>query len=211
MNLSQYLKNYFLPSHLFCLSDIVDDMESFIGKKIDEVATPALLVDKSIVENNCRNMIERAKSMGNVKLRGQTKTHKTVEGGIIQTGGTKKCLVVSTLNEAELYANAGFEDILYGYPLLKSHMKRNYLLTQKLNEYHVIVVNMEGVDILCETTPPPNKKWSVFLKVDCGYPRTGIPADDENCLNGREFTQKGASGAAREILNGVSFRISLIE
>merc|ERR1719220_429563 len=62
-------------------------------------------------------------------------------------------------------------------------MNRNYLLTQKLNEYHIIVVNMEGVDILCETTPPPNKKWSVFLKVDCGYPRTGIPADDENCIN----------------------------
>lgn len=102
-------------------------MESFVGKKIDEVATPELLVDKSIVENNCRKMIQRSKSMGNVKLRGQTKTHKTVEGGIIQTGGTKKCLIVSTLNEDELYANAGFEDILYGYPLLKSHMKRNLL------------------------------------------------------------------------------------
>ena len=33
-------------------------------------------------------MLERAQSSG-VDLRGQTKTHKTVEGGILQTGGTK--------------------------------------------------------------------------------------------------------------------------
>ena len=43
-------------------------------------------------------MLETASSSG-VELRGQTKTHKTVEGGIIQTGGTKKKIVTSTLIE----------------------------------------------------------------------------------------------------------------
>ena len=155
---------------------------SCIGKKIEEIGTPALLVDKKVFENNCKNMLERAKNMGNVKVRCQTKTHKTVEGGIIQTGGTKRCLVTSTFNESEMYANAGFDDILYGYPLLESHMKRNYALTEKLKEYHVMVVNFKGVEILRKTPPPPSKKWSVFLKVDCGYPRSGVPADDENCI-----------------------------
>ena len=45
-----------------------------------------------------RQMLETASSSG-VELRGQTKTHKTVEGGIIQTGGTKKKIVTSTLIE----------------------------------------------------------------------------------------------------------------
>ena len=45
-----------------------------------------------------------------------------------------------------------------------------------------MVVNFEGVEILRKTPPPPSKKWSVFLKVDCGYPRSGVPADDENCI-----------------------------
>ena len=50
-----------------------------------------------------RLMLETASSSG-VELRGQTKTHKTVEGGIIQTGGTKKKIVTSTLIEvAHLY------------------------------------------------------------------------------------------------------------
>jgi D-serine deaminase-like pyridoxal phosphate-dependent protein len=158
-------------------------MESYIGKNIEDIGTPALLVDKKAFENNCKTMLERAKNMGDVKVRGQTKTHKTVEGAIIQTGGTKKCLVTSTLNESEMYADAGFDDILYGYPLLQSHMRRNYALAERLDQYHVMVVNFEGVELLKNTPPPPNKKWSVFLKVDCGYPRSGIPADDENCIN----------------------------
>ena len=45
-----------------------------------------------------RLMLETASSSG-VELRGQTKTHKTVEGGIIQTGGTKRKIVTSTLIE----------------------------------------------------------------------------------------------------------------
>ena len=45
-----------------------------------------------------RQMLETASSSG-VELRGQTKTHKTVEGGIIQTGGTKRKIVTSTLIE----------------------------------------------------------------------------------------------------------------
>ena len=50
-----------------------------------------------------RQMLETASSSG-VELRGQTKTHKTVEGGIIQTGGTKKKIVTSTLIEvAHIY------------------------------------------------------------------------------------------------------------
>ena len=158
-------------------------MASYIGKRIEDIATPAMLVDKLVIENNCKEMLERAKDMGNVKVRGQTKTHKTVEGAILQTGGTKKCLVTSTFNESEMYADAGFDDILYGYPLLPHHMERNYTLTERLNQYHVMVVNLEGVEILRKTPPPPNKKWSVFLKVDCGYSRSGVAAEDENCVN----------------------------
>ena len=43
-------------------------------------------------------MLERAKESG-VELRGQTKTHETLEGGILQTGGTKRKIVTSTLIE----------------------------------------------------------------------------------------------------------------
>ena len=68
-------------------------------------------------------------------------------------------LVVSTLAEAEFFAEAGFEDILYGYPLMEHHMARNFNLAQKLNEYHVMIANDVSVDVLMRTDPPVGKKW----------------------------------------------------
>ena len=58
--------------------------------KVDDLSTPALLVDRKIVENNCQAMLQTAKKAGNIKLRAQTKTHKTVEGAVMQTGGTRR-------------------------------------------------------------------------------------------------------------------------
>ena len=62
---------------------------SQIGKSIRDLPTPCLVVSKNAVEKNCKSMLERADKMG-VQLRGQTKTHKTIEGGILQTGGSKR-------------------------------------------------------------------------------------------------------------------------
>ena len=62
---------------------------SQIGKSIHDLPTPCLVVSEKAYKNNCKNMIEKACQMG-VQLRGQTKTHKTIEGAILQTGGTKR-------------------------------------------------------------------------------------------------------------------------
>ena len=53
-------------------------------------------------------------------------------------------LVTSTFAESQMFADAGFDDILYGYPLLEAHMTRNYQLAEQLNEYHLFVTNMES-------------------------------------------------------------------
>jgi len=127
--------------------------------KVDDLSTPALLVDRKIVENNCQAMLQTSKKAGNIKLRAQTKTHKTVEGAVLQTGGTKRSLVCSTQAECELYAESGFDDILYGQVLLECHMQRNTLLQEKLEEYHVMIGNMEGAKVLESWKPPTSKPW----------------------------------------------------
>ena len=70
-----------------------------------------------------------------------------------------RCIVVSTLTEAEMYAEAGFDDILYGYPLLSGHMPRNYQLCQNLDAYHLMINNVEGAQTLANYDPPHGKKW----------------------------------------------------
>ena len=61
-------------------------------------------------------MLANAEKM-NCILRPHVKTHKTLEGAVLQTGGRKSRIVVSTLAEAEFFAKGGFDDILYAVPL----------------------------------------------------------------------------------------------
>ena len=70
-----------------------------------------------------------------------------------------RSLVCSTQAECEMYAEAGFEDILYGQVLLESHMERNFALRLKLEQYHVMVGNMEGVLQLDKWAPPVGRAW----------------------------------------------------
>ena len=55
-----------------------------------------------IAQRNARRMLQRARALGCV-LRPHVKTHKTLEGGWLQTGGSCRGIVVSTLAEAAFF------------------------------------------------------------------------------------------------------------
>ena len=40
------------------------------------------------------------------------------------TGGTKRKIVVSTVSEAEFYADNGFDDILFAFPIVKERITK---------------------------------------------------------------------------------------
>jgi D-serine deaminase-like pyridoxal phosphate-dependent protein len=66
-------------------------------------------------------MLKKAKELG-VRIRPHVKTHKTIEGGLLQVGNGELAegIVVSTLGEARFFAASGkFPDILYGVPICR--------------------------------------------------------------------------------------------
>ena len=73
---------------------IIMPSSSFIGTHIDALPSPAFVVDLAAVKGNCDAMLSRAAEAG-IKLRGQTKTHKTIEGALLQTGGSKRYVMGS--------------------------------------------------------------------------------------------------------------------
>ncbi len=42
---------------------------------------------------------------------------------------------------------------------MEHHMERNFELTKKLDQYHVMVASNSSVDVLFEMDPPVDKKW----------------------------------------------------
>ena len=63
---------------------------------IDELLTPALLIDLNRVKKNVTAMQQKARDLG-VRLRPHMKTHKTLEGARLQVGDGFQGITVSTL------------------------------------------------------------------------------------------------------------------
>ncbi|KAJ7372841.1 hypothetical protein OS493_016764 [Desmophyllum pertusum] len=126
-------------------------------------------------------MIKRCRSLG-VELRTNMKTHRTLEAGEYMTEGTKRCISVSTLAEAEFYANAGYDDITYAYPLSTDKVPQAAQLLLRLEKFHVLIDNYVILDALTASPPTEGRKWSVFLKVNCGFNRAGVWYDDPQSI-----------------------------
>lgn len=146
--------------------------------EIKDLDTPAFLVDKGKVEANCARMIDKCKAIG-VDLRPHMKTHKCIEIGILQTGGTKRRICVSTVDEAEFFSKAGFEDILYAYPITDSKVERCKELAENMEMFHVMIDSEAGFKSLADNPlglkdGAEGKKWSVFVSISCDLEREGV-------------------------------------
>ncbi|CAK9112714.1 D-threo-3-hydroxyaspartate dehydratase (D-THA DH) (D-THA dehydratase) (Threo-3-hydroxy-D-aspartate ammonia-lyase) [Durusdinium trenchii] len=152
-------------------------------------------------------MLQRAKQLG-CQLRPHMKTHKTIQGGVLATDGTKRCITVSTLAEAEFYADAGFEDICYAVPITAEKLPRAAQLHERCL-FHVCVDHPQAVEARCGQA---NKPWSVFLMVDCGYGRDGVDVKDPTSvqLAQRLASSKGTRLAGLYTHGGHSYDASQV-
>lgn len=82
-----------------------------IGDRIEEIDTPALLVDLDAFEKNLQTMANAARA-ANVRLRPHAKTHKCVEVARrqIALGAVGQC--VQKVGEAEVLVRGGIKDVL---------------------------------------------------------------------------------------------------
>ena len=75
-----------------------------------DVQTPALLLQRDVMERNLKFMAAKAKRLG-VALRPHIKTHKCLELGRRQLALGAQGITVSTLFEAQAFARGGFTDL----------------------------------------------------------------------------------------------------
>jgi D-serine deaminase-like pyridoxal phosphate-dependent protein len=87
---------------------------------------------------------------------------------------------VSSLAEADFFADGGFDDILYAVPITPDKLEQAAALTARLDSFLVIVDHEAQVEALLKhPQPKEGKPWRVVLMVDCGYHRDGVDPDDE--------------------------------
>src|SRR3954454_17846198 len=84
---------------------------------IQELDTPAIIVDLNILENNIGRLSKYAGEHG-LHLRPHVKTHKIPAIAKMQIASGCTGISVPKVGEAEVMADAGIDDILVPYPIL---------------------------------------------------------------------------------------------
>lgn len=107
------------------------------------VRTPCYAVDLGIAQANADRMLATASALG-VTVRPHVKTHKTVEVALLQTGGRRGGICVSTLAEAEFYAARGFGDLLYARPLTPDQVPACAALAARLHGGLIVCVDSDA-------------------------------------------------------------------
>src|SRR5712672_2340658 len=91
------------------------------NQTLDDLPTPALILDRAILRRNLKRMSEKLRDAG-VMLRPHVKTAKSVQVGRMAVEGHDGRITVSTLAEARYFAKGGFRDILYGVGVVPSKL-----------------------------------------------------------------------------------------
>ncbi|GMM44495.1 D-serine ammonia-lyase [Pichia kluyveri] len=175
------------PYSLTPLADKETLLKQFKGKSKSELPTPGLVVDRKIFIENCEKMLKSASNL-DFEFRAHVKTHKTLEGTILQLGSnnlkTDK-IVVSTLMEAwnliPLVEKNLINDVLFSLPVVKSKLPELSELSLKIPNLRLMLDNYQQINTLIEFSKLNNitKKWSIFVKVNMGTNRAGLKNDDE--------------------------------
>src|SRR6266568_5143318 len=154
----------------------------------EDIITPVAVVDEEIVERNLARMAKVAAD-NHVKLRPHAKTHKSAFLAQRQMAHGAVGLTCATFTEAEVFADAGVDDLLIAHPPVgRPKLERLAALAARVKR---LAVSLDDVGI-AKTLPP---SLEVLWEVDPGQDRIGTLPGEPTVRAVEELIR--AIGAAR--------------
>lgn len=144
--------------------------------RMNDLDTPALILDRSRLEANVRRMSRRARDLG-VDLRPHVKTAKCLEVARLATAGHSGAITVSTLREAEHFAAGGFTDVLYAVGIAPAKLPRVAALRRRGVRLTIVTDDVDVAAAIAARAQGTGETFDVLVEVDCGDGRAGIDPD----------------------------------
>ncbi len=140
--------------------------------RITELRTPAVLVDINRLRANIERM-QAAANAGGMRLRPHAKTHKSplIARQQLAAGAVGVCC--AKVGEAEVFADAGIEDIRLPYPVHPSNADRVLALMDRVH-LSIITDLAEIARGWSQAMTQAGRTLDVLVKVDVGFHRCGI-------------------------------------
>mmetsp|Transcript_35176 Transcript_35176/g.89043 ORF Transcript_35176/g.89043 Transcript_35176/m.89043 type:complete len:461 (-) Transcript_35176:229-1611(-) len=162
------------------------------GQSIDEVDTPALLLDLDAAERNCEKLLATVAPFPNIKLRPHAKAHKTPQIAHMQMrllGDRAQGICCQKVSEAEAMAAGGITDILVSNEVIAPRkVARLVALAAAGVRVRVLYESAEGLQVLADEARKGGlgegaageegtsraRRLEVMVEVNVGQDRCGV-------------------------------------
>lgn len=143
---------------------------------LDDLDTPALLLDASRMRRNVERLRTRLAPLG-VSIRPHLKTVKSVEAArLILSNGTGPA-TASTLKEAEVFAAAGVSDLIYAVGISPAKLKRVLALRSGGCDLAVVLDSLAQAEAVAAASRQSGTRIPALIEIDCDGHRAGVAPD----------------------------------
>ncbi|MGB7342950.1 MAG: D-TA family PLP-dependent enzyme [Pirellulaceae bacterium] len=151
-------------------------MDFFQLANADALPSPCLVVDVDRVQRNIAKMLQMVDGDA-TRLRPHVKTHKMPGVIELQIDSGITSFKTATLAEAQMVASVGGSDVLIAHQLVGPKIQRFHQLVQQYPDvsFAPIVDDYDIAQQIAGTFAADQKSLAIYVDVDCGMHRTGIP------------------------------------
>ncbi len=143
---------------------------------LDDLRTPALVLDRTRLEGNLAAMTARMAAHG-VALRPHLKTAKSADVARRAVAGSFGGITVSTVAEAAYFAAAGFRDITYAVGMVPAKLAALAPLLHEGVRLTLLTDDCSGVLALDEAAGALGIHPELLVEIDTGLGRAGLVPD----------------------------------
>lgn len=160
------------------------------GTPVEELDTPALVVDLDVMGRNIETL-HSSFSRSNARIRPYVTGHQCpqIAHQQLQAGNTAGGIAVTTLGEAEVFADAGFKDILVASQIVTRSKIQRLCALAGSNRISVAVDAPGNVADLSEAAVASGADLGVMVELDVGLGRCGVTPGAEALELARTVSQ----------------------
>jgi D-serine deaminase-like pyridoxal phosphate-dependent protein len=144
-----------------------------VGMRLDEIDTPALVVDLDALERNLRRMFEFAQT-AKLRLRPHAKTHKSPEIAARQIALGAVGVCCQKVSEAEILVEGGIGDVLVTNEVAGMHKLGRLAALARRARIGVLTDAIDNVAEIEAACARADARLYVLVEVDVGGRRCGV-------------------------------------
>jgi D-serine deaminase-like pyridoxal phosphate-dependent protein len=179
------------------------------ARTVDALQTPCLLLDEPRVRANVERMRAHLTRLG-VAFRPHLKTAKSLDVARIAMATPEGPAMVSTLREAEYFAEGGVRDMIYGVGIAPAKLARVAAIRAGGVDLAVILDSVEQAEAVAAHARHSGDAVPVLIEIDADGHRSGVaPTDKETLVAiGQRLTAGGATLRGVLLHAGDSYALS---